>query len=118
MTTDPIPYLSSSSLSSSITISTGRRPILGIYELSLQKAHCHGHTRLVIIVATGGGLFHPHSGSKGHLNFLPMSQCGLGHRVRSIIGHSARDLAPIPFITPAKVLGFFTKSTIMPSPGP
>src|SRR5512136_2471395 len=118
MTTEPMQYLLSRSLSSSITISTGRRPMLGMYEFSLQKTHCQGQTRLVIIVATGGGP-QPHSGSRGQLNFLvSFLLAGLGHRVRSIIGHSAIDLAPAPRITRGNECGSFTRSTMTFSPGP
>src|ERR1700751_5308335 len=100
MTNEPTgPNFSSSSFSSSITMSTGRRPMLGIYEFSLQNTHCHGHTRLVRMVATPGGP-QPHSGSSGQLNLRASFQlAGLGHNRRSIMGHSAMDLAPVPSMT-------------------
>ena len=73
--------------------------MLGMYEFSLQNTHCQGQTRLVMMVATGGGP-QPHSGSSGQLNFLAsFLLAGFGHKVRSIIGHSAIDLAPTPRIT-------------------
>src|SRR3990172_2714053 len=68
ITTEPIgPYVRSRVFNSSMSMSTGRRPMLGMYEFSLQKTHCQGHTRLVKIVTTAGGP-QPHSGSSGQLN--------------------------------------------------
>ncbi len=51
-----------------MTWSTGLRPMFGMYEFSLQNTHCHGQTRLVMIVATGPGP-QPHSGSIGQCHF-------------------------------------------------
>ena len=119
MTTEPTgPDFSSRKFSSSITISTGRRPMLAMYEFSLQNTHCHGHTRLVRMVATAGGP-QPHSGSSGQLNLRASFQlAGLGHSRRSIIGQSAMDLAPVPRITRGKACGSRTRSTMTFSPGP
>src|SRR5258708_16008060 len=83
-------------------------------EDSLQKVHCHGQTRLVMMVATGPGP-QPHFGSKGQGN---VGRCGLGQSVRSISGHSAMDFAPVPLKSCGKDAGFLTKSTIMFSPAP
>src|SRR5574341_1436270 len=94
MTSEPTPYSRSRSLSSSMTISTGRRPMLGMYEFSLQNTHCQGHTRLVMSVTTGGGP-QPHSGSSGQLNLrASFPDAGLGHSVRSILGQSAIEADP------------------------
>ena len=61
----------------------------------MQKTHCHGQTRLVRMVATGPGP-QPHSGSSGQLNLRRVWRlAGLGQSVRSIIGHSAIERAPI-----------------------
>src|SRR6185436_13951513 len=92
--------------------------MLGMYEFSLQKTHCHGQTRLVIMVATAGGP-QPHSGSSGQLNFRRSFQlAGFGQSVRSIIGQSAMDLAPSPRITRGNAWGSRMRSTMTLSPGP
>src|SRR5574341_2557965 len=88
--------------------------MLGMYENSLQKTHCHGQTRLVSTVATGPGP-QPHSGSKGQGKSRSL---GLGHSVRSIIGQSAIDLAPCPITRRGNDFGSLIRSTIMFSPGP
>ena len=94
--------------------------MFGMYEFSLQNTHCHGQTRLVMIVATGPGP-QPHSGSMGQCHLNRRTVCrlaGLGHNVRSIIGHSAMDAALSPWIRRGNAPGSRTRSTITFSPGP
>jgi len=59
----------------------------------LQKTHCQGQIRLVMIVATGPGP-QPHSGSSGHFHFQRRyirQPTGFGHSSRFIMGHSLID---------------------------
>ncbi len=94
--------------------------MLGMYEFSLQKTHCHGQTRLVRIVAdrprppAALRLQRPCIELAAHVCRL----AGLGHSVRSIIGHSAIDVAPSPWISRGKASGSRTRSTMTFSPGP
>jgi len=84
----------------------------------LQKTHFQGHTRLVRRVTTGGGP-QPHSGSSGQGKvFSRRLLAGLGHSVRSIIGHSAMEAAPVARTTRGKASGSRARSTMIFSPGP
>src|SRR5262245_32667435 len=83
-------------------------------DASLQNVHCHGHTRLVRMVATGPGP-QPQGGSGGQGEY---ARCGFGHNARSMAGQSSIDLADTPGMIRGKEAGSVATSTMTPSPAP